>query len=94
MGVLASCHLASHSCGHFGHTLLQVLAASRGLQMISSGRWACSALVQGFLGTEDAEAEAHGVGEEVGSVMPENTERIQFSQAINRVLKMQMEPGL
>lgn len=62
--------------------------------MISSKGWACSALVQGFLGAEDAEAEAHRVGEEVGSVVPKNTERMQFSQAISRVLKMQMEPGL
>lgn len=63
--------------------------------MISSEGWACSALGQRFLGTEDAEAEANGVGEEGGrSVVPRNTERMQFSQAISRVLKMQMEPGL
>lgn len=62
--------------------------------MISSGGWACSALIWGFLGTENAEAEAHGVGEEIGSIVPKNTERMQFSQAISRVLKMQMEPGL
>lgn len=32
--------------------------------------------------------------EEVGIVVPRNTGRRQFSQAISRVLKMQMEPGL